>query len=110
MAHTDPDMTRAYQKGHARKVLRVEMLRPYRVPRCDDAVRERTADYRAAAAAQAQEIFPESFLKKNGLAMQTTEFKGNLERETRLELATPTLARRFALVSAFPGNSATFAS
>ena len=23
MAHTDPDMTRAYQKGHARKVLRV---------------------------------------------------------------------------------------
>ena len=27
MAHTDLDMTRAYQKGHARKVLRVEMLR-----------------------------------------------------------------------------------
>ena len=30
MAHTDPDMTRAYQKGHARKVLRVEMMLPYR--------------------------------------------------------------------------------
>ena len=93
MAHTDPDMTRAYQKGHAHKVLRVEMLLPHRVPQCDDAVRERTAAYRATAAAQAQGIFPESFLKKNGLAMQTTEFKGNLERETRLELATPTLAR-----------------
>lgn len=29
MAHTDPDMTRAYQKGHARKVLRVEMILPW---------------------------------------------------------------------------------
>lgn len=29
MAHTDPDMTRAYQKGHARKVLRVDMMLPY---------------------------------------------------------------------------------
>jgi len=25
MAHTDPDMTRAYHKGHARKILRVDM-------------------------------------------------------------------------------------
>lgn len=31
MAHTDPDMTRAYQKGHARKLLRVDMVLPYSV-------------------------------------------------------------------------------
>jgi integrase len=31
MAHTDPDMTRAYQKGHARKLLRVDMILPYSV-------------------------------------------------------------------------------
>lgn len=31
MAHTDPDMTRDYQKGHARKVLRVDMMLPYSV-------------------------------------------------------------------------------
>lgn len=31
MAHTDPDMTRSYQKGHARKVLRVDMLLPFSV-------------------------------------------------------------------------------
>lgn len=29
MAHTDPDMTRSYQKGHARKVLRVDMMLPF---------------------------------------------------------------------------------
>ena len=29
MAQTDPDMTRAYQKGHARKVLRAEMILPW---------------------------------------------------------------------------------
>ncbi|MHB1829673.1 MAG: hypothetical protein ACYCV6_18665, partial [Steroidobacteraceae bacterium] len=46
MAHTDPDMTRAYQKGHARKVLRVEMTLPYRVPQPDNAVRERHAAFR----------------------------------------------------------------
>lgn len=28
MAHTDPDMTRAYQRGHARKVLQVQMMLP----------------------------------------------------------------------------------
>lgn len=37
MAHTDPDMTRAYQKGHARRVLRVEMMLPWSV---EDDVRE----------------------------------------------------------------------
>lgn len=31
MAHTDPDMTRAYQRGHARKILRVEMVLPWNV-------------------------------------------------------------------------------
>ena len=31
MAHTDPDMTRAYQKGHARKVLRVDFMLPFSV-------------------------------------------------------------------------------
>lgn len=68
MAHTDPDMTRAYQKGHARKVLRVEMMLPHRVPRCDDAVKETRAVYRVAAALPDQEIFPENFLRKNGFA------------------------------------------
>ena len=31
MARTDPDMTREYQKGHARKLLRVEMSLPFSV-------------------------------------------------------------------------------
>lgn len=44
MAHTDPDMTRAYQKGHARKVLRVEMLLPFSV-HDDNSVRETPAGY-----------------------------------------------------------------
>lgn len=29
MAHTDPDMTRAYQRGHARKLLQVDMMLPF---------------------------------------------------------------------------------
>jgi integrase len=45
MAHTDPDRTRAYQKGHARKVLRVDMLLPFSI-HDDDSVREMPADYR----------------------------------------------------------------
>jgi integrase len=31
MAHTDPDMTRSYQKGHARKILRVDMILPFSI-------------------------------------------------------------------------------
>lgn len=31
MAHTDPDMTRAYQKGHARKVLRIDFMLPFSI-------------------------------------------------------------------------------
>jgi hypothetical protein len=46
MAHTDPDMTRAYQKGHARKVLRVDMMLPWSVQDDDhDGVREQPAAY-----------------------------------------------------------------
>lgn len=55
MAHTDPDMTRAYQKGHARKVLRVEMTLPYRVPRPDNSVREKRAVCGLAAVCRVRE-------------------------------------------------------
>ncbi len=70
MAHTDPDMTRAYQKGHARKVLRVEMMLPFNVPATDergspDGVREERAVYRPILLSNRQEIFPENFLTEN---------------------------------------------
>jgi enterobacteria phage integrase len=65
MAHTDPDMTRAYQKGHARKVLRVEMVLPYHVPKRDDVVKEERAVYRVNASPERQEIFPENSLTEN---------------------------------------------
>jgi enterobacteria phage integrase len=46
MAHTDPDMTRAYQKGHARKVLRIDMMLPWSVEDDDcDGVREQPPAY-----------------------------------------------------------------
>jgi integrase len=49
MAHTDPDMTRAYQKGHARRVLRIEMILPWSVEDDDhegnDRVREEPPAY-----------------------------------------------------------------
>jgi integrase len=45
MAHTDPDMTRAYQKGHARKVLRVDMMLPFSALEDDLGVREARAKY-----------------------------------------------------------------
>ncbi|HZD53100.1 MAG TPA: hypothetical protein VE175_08640 [Woeseiaceae bacterium] len=48
MAHTDPDMTRAYQKGHARKVLRVDMMLPFSVTDHDLGVREESPIYAAA--------------------------------------------------------------
>ena len=47
MAQTDPDMTRAYQKGHARKVLRVDMLLPFSVTDDDLGVREEPPNYAA---------------------------------------------------------------
>lgn len=47
MAHTDPDMTRAYQKGHARKVLRVNMMLPFSVTDDDSGVREESQVYAA---------------------------------------------------------------
>ncbi|HET6629024.1 MAG TPA: tyrosine-type recombinase/integrase, partial [Woeseiaceae bacterium] len=62
MAHTDPDMTRAYQKGHARKVLRVDMLLPFSVEDDDRTVREEPPRYDAGAPKQRQEIFSENFL------------------------------------------------
>lgn len=46
MAHTDPDMTRAYQKGHARKVLKVDMMLPFSVDDDDGGVREEPPVYR----------------------------------------------------------------
>ncbi|MDZ7670910.1 MAG: tyrosine-type recombinase/integrase [Gammaproteobacteria bacterium] len=46
MAHTDPEMTRAYQKGHARKVLRVEMTLPFSIHGNDHSVREARVQYR----------------------------------------------------------------
>jgi integrase len=68
MAHTDPDMTRAYQKGHARKVLRVEMMLPYRVPQPDNAVRETPPIYRVRASSRAQKKFSKNSLTEFGVA------------------------------------------
>ncbi|HWM27859.1 MAG TPA: hypothetical protein VNQ14_05340 [Woeseiaceae bacterium] len=62
MAHTDPDMTRAYQKGHARKVLRVDMMLPFSVDDDDRRVREQPPAYRVAAPKHRQEIFSENSL------------------------------------------------
>ncbi|HEX7061967.1 MAG TPA: hypothetical protein VF200_08335 [Woeseiaceae bacterium] len=64
MAHTDPDMTRAYQKGHARKVLRVDMMLPFSVEHDDRTVREEPVRYDTVAPKQRQEIFSENFLTK----------------------------------------------
>lgn len=47
MAHTDPDMTLAYQKGHARKVLRVDMMLPFSVIDDDLELREEAPTYLA---------------------------------------------------------------
>lgn len=67
MAHTDPEMTRAYQQDHARKVMRVEMMLPYRVPQ-PDTVREKCAVYRVAASPRRHEKFPENSLNGNGVS------------------------------------------
>ncbi|MGA7541066.1 MAG: hypothetical protein WBW93_20090 [Steroidobacteraceae bacterium] len=61
-------MTRAYQRGHACKVLRVEMMLPCYVPKHDGFVREAPAVYRATKPLGSQEIFPENFLTKNRVA------------------------------------------
>lgn len=52
MAHTDPDMTRAYQRGHMRKVLEVDMTLPVNVldgiarsPQGRDEIREQRVLY-----------------------------------------------------------------
>lgn len=64
MAHTDPDMTRHYQKGHARKVLKVEMILPYSVDDDDSKIREPGVVY-FPDRQNRQEIFPENYLTKN---------------------------------------------
>lgn len=68
MAHTDPDMTRAYQKGHSRKVLRIDMELPFGVFRKDDEIREERARYDVGCPFRCQEIFPENFLRNFQLA------------------------------------------
>ncbi|HWG77841.1 MAG TPA: hypothetical protein VN660_13765 [Steroidobacteraceae bacterium] len=68
MAHTDPDMTRAYQKGHSRKVLHVEMMLPYRVPQREHCVREKGSTYRVTASPRGQGKFPENSLTEKRLA------------------------------------------
>jgi hypothetical protein len=60
MAHTDPDMTRSYQKGHARKVLRVDMVLPDSVTDDTQGVRESRAVYKIRRASQKK--FAENFL------------------------------------------------
>jgi enterobacteria phage integrase len=69
MAHTDPDMTRAYQKGHARKVLRVDMMLPFSVLGAEDGVREERPAYVLNRPKIVQEIFPENFLTENPIAV-----------------------------------------
>ena len=65
MAHTDPDMTRAYQKGHARKLLRIEMSLPFSVVEESfnepSGVREPRTTY--ASPKPAQEKFSKNFLR-----------------------------------------------
>lgn len=65
MAHTDPDMTRAYQKGHARRVLRVEMTLPYSLARDDDEVREESPLY--CSARRQRSDAPVGRLRENSL-------------------------------------------
>ena len=62
MAHTDPDMTRSYQKGHARKVLRVEMVLPYSISDDTPGVREPRATYQLGR--DWQKRFPENSLTR----------------------------------------------
>jgi hypothetical protein len=57
MAHTDPDMTKAYQRGHARKILRVDMILPFNVPGSDDGVGKQRAIDRGSPRPEPQEIF-----------------------------------------------------
>ena len=63
-------MTRAYQPGHARKVLRIEMLLPLSVTTRDDGrVEEERAVYELRRPATGpQEKFPENFLTEKEVA------------------------------------------
>lgn len=93
MAHTDPDMTRAYQKGHARKVLRVDMMLPFSIRDDGPGVKEQGAGYCIDDHEQRQEKFSENFLTEKQRSFYPPVFLRNLERETGLEPATSTLAR-----------------
>ena len=93
MAHTDPDMTRAYQKGHARKVLRVDMMLPFSIRDDRPGVNEQGAGYCIDDREQRQEKFSENFLTEKQRSFYLPVFLRNLERETGLEPATSTLAR-----------------
>lgn len=63
MAHTDPDMTRAYQKGHARKILRIDFMLPFSIHDDDDSrVRESTATYLISKAGKGYNRGPVVFL------------------------------------------------
>ena len=93
MAHTDPDMTRTYQKGHARKVLRIDMMLPFSVNDDRRGVREKPADYRASLGKLRPGVFPENSRTKKRQTTYLIEKYKNLERETGLEPATSTLAR-----------------
>ena len=93
MAHTDPDMTRAYQKGHARKVLRVDMTLPFSINDDQPGVREEPTVYQASRGKLRPGIFPENSRTKKRQITYIVEKYKNLERETGLEPATSTLAR-----------------
>jgi enterobacteria phage integrase len=93
MAHTDPDLTRAYQRGHSRKVLVVDMMLPVNtLVEVEDTMGVRETRL-AHSRATRETSRSHSRLTPNAKAMQLFDLRGVLERETRLELATPTLAR-----------------
>ena len=87
-----PDVRNVLMEAR-RRSLRVEMMLPYRVPQPGNALRGSHPAYRVAASQHGQEIFPENPLKKSRFAAYVFVLKGILERETRLELATSTLAK-----------------
>lgn len=70
-AHTDPDMTRAYQKGRARKVLRVEVMLPFSVS--DNNRSERPGHLCDSNAGCGLEKISKNFLRKNGVKAQASE-------------------------------------
>ena len=93
MAHADPDMTKANEKGRPQKILRIDMTLPFNVPGLGGGVWEQQTIYRVSCRPEPQEILPENSLTRKRRAAQLSDLMEFLERETRLELATSTLAR-----------------